>query len=82
MGSASGERGPGFKGKREESQPSDHTPRLLDTGGEAGGAKTHCIRPILLSARDRKLTCNLGAAAWGTKPGRLAEDAGMRRAVD
>ena len=81
-GSVSGERGPGFKGKREESQPSDRTPKLLDTGGEDGGAKTHCIRPVLLSARDRKLTCILGAAARDTKPGSLAEDAGMRRAVD
>lgn len=67
MGS-SGERGHGFKGK-EDSQPSDHTPRLLDTGGEAGEQ-----RPIALGQfcclQDCKLTCILGAAAWGTKPGR------------
>lgn len=64
--------------KEGESQPSDRTPRLLDTGGEDGGAKTHCIRPVLLSARDCKPTCIRGSA----KPGSLAEDAGMWRAVD
>lgn len=68
--------------KEGESQPSDRTPRLPDTGGEDGGAKTHCIRPALLSARDCKLTCIRGSAAWGTKPGSLAEDAGMWSAVD